>query len=152
MRGAVSAANYVSNSDPEEIIANCSERLNQGSNLILFPEGTRRDQSEPFKFKLGAAAIAVRSQAAILPIYIECQPATLRKGEAWYHIPRTRPHWVFEIPSPLSVDDLTAGERKRRIATRKLQAALVQHYELRRANDRACNGFADGDDAGSGPL
>ena len=148
MRGTVTAANYVSNSDPEEILANCTQRLNQGSNLILFPEGTRRDQSEPFRFKLGAAAIAVRSQASILPIYIECRPATLRKHEPWYRIPRHRPHWVFEIPPPLKVEELTAGESHPRFATRKLQQALVRYYELRRANYLDTGSSTDGKEAG----
>lgn len=134
MRGAVRAANYISNSEPEEILASCTHRLRAGSTLILFPEGTRRDQAEPLRFRLGAAAIAVRSQARIVRAFIRCEPATLRKNEAWYHIPVERPHWAFEFPLPASVEALSGGEQDPRRATRKLQESLLAYYEKSRTH------------------
>jgi 1-acyl-sn-glycerol-3-phosphate acyltransferase len=129
--GVAAAANYISNSDPELLLTECIERLRAGSSLILFPEGTRRDQDGPKQFKLGAAAIAVRADARILPIIIECRPPTLRKREPWYHIPRTRPHWRFEIRRPRGVDAFIDTQSDPRLATRKLQAALIEFYETR---------------------
>ena len=128
MRGTVMAANYISNRDPEQMLEDCTARLRQGSSLILFPEGTRRDQDAPLKFKLGAAAVAVRAAARILPVLIDCTPPTLRKGEPWYHIPRTRPHWTFEVRPPLRIEDLVGDMNDQRQATKNLQAALLDYY------------------------
>lgn len=128
MRGTALAANYISNRDPEQMLQDCTSRLREGSSLILFPEGTRRDQDAPLKFKLGAAAIAVRANARILPILIDCNPPTLRKGEPWYHIPRQRPHWTFEIHPPLGIEELVGQTDDQRHATQELQAALLNYY------------------------
>lgn len=130
MRGTVSAANYISNENPEQLLATCSERVTAGSSLILFPEGTRSTHGERLRFKPGAAAIAVRSKARVLPILIQCHPPTLRKHEPWYHIPRHRPHWTFEVHPPLETVDSYGPEDNLRQATRKLQARLLDHYEM----------------------
>lgn len=129
MRGTVSAANYISNEYPEQLLATCSERVMAGSSLILFPEGTRSTHGVRLRFKMGAAAIAVRASASVLPILIECRPPTLRKHEPWYHIPTVRPHWVFRIHPPLEAEKFACPGDNQRQATRKLQSGLLDYYE-----------------------
>lgn len=127
--GVAAAANYVSNSDPEVLLEECAARLRQGSSLILFPEGTRGDQNAPLKFKMGAASIAVRAEARLMPIVIECRPPTLRKREPWYHIPATRPHWRFVVPPPMALSEFIDTTVNQRSASRALQSSLLQFYE-----------------------
>lgn len=129
MRGTAIAANYISNENPEQLLTTCSQRVADGSSLILFPEGTRSAQRDRLRFKPGAAAIAVRANARVLPILIECRPPTLRKHEPWYHTPRVRPHWIFTINPPLEIGKFAGPDDTQRQATRKLQSGLLEFYE-----------------------
>jgi len=130
-RSVAAGAKYISNGDPEIMLNTCIERVRKGSNLIMFPEGTRGDPGKPLKFKMGAAAIAVRADAQILPITIRCTPPTLRKGESWFQIPDRRPHWVFEIPATRSIEDFIGSLGNEREAIRQFQSALLGYYEDR---------------------
>ena len=131
-----SAANYVSNSDPELMLDECAARLRDGSSLVLFPEGTRRPQTSPLEFKMGAATIAVRGKARIMPVVIDCQPPTLGKNHPWHYVPPTRPHWRFEFRPPMELEEfITPGENQRANA-RALQSAWLNFYEENVPGDR----------------
>lgn len=129
--GVAAAANYISNSDPEIMLAECADRLRAGSSLVLFPEGTRRNQDTPAKFKMGAASIAVRAGARVMPIVIDCQPPTLRKNEPWYHIPVARPHWKFVIHPPMALKQFFEPSGNQRLDVRALQSSLLDFYHAR---------------------
>lgn len=77
--GVVKAAGYISNHDPETLIAECSHSLKVGGCLILFPEGTRTTPGHAIRFQRGAANIALRAQADIRLVSINCEPTTLTK-------------------------------------------------------------------------
>ena len=111
MRFAVQAANYIPNLDNEVLITTAIERLEQGGCLVLFPEGTRTRQDQPSQFKRGAAVIAARAAADILPVRICCSPPTLRKGEPWYRIPAQKPHWTLEALPRIRPDDWQPADR-----------------------------------------
>lgn len=118
--GAVArAANYISNRDPEQMLDECAARLRAGSSLILFPEGTRSIAGEPPKLKLGAAEIAVRADAEILPVVIRCEPQILGKHQPWYYVPRKRAEFLLRFLEPIQVADILAAwdsERQPRYA------------------------------------
>lgn len=62
---------YIPTSLPhEEIMRKCVDSLRSGSNLIIFPEGTRSLPSGQNKFKKGAARIALASGCPIVPVYM----------------------------------------------------------------------------------
>ncbi len=128
MRNTVTAANYISNSDPHELLTVCIERLKAGANLVLFPEGTRTDPGQALQFMSGAAAIALRADAEILPIIIRCVPPTLRKREPWYHVPPRRPRWRFEVLRAVPSSSLAPAATDDRQAVRELSKALVSLY------------------------
>ena len=54
----------------DEIMEKCISSLSSGSNLIIFPEGTRSLPSGQNKFKKGAARISIVSGCPIVPVYI----------------------------------------------------------------------------------
>ena len=120
MRNTARAANYISNDAPDEWLQECISRLESGGRLLLFPEGTRSVPGAPLDLKLGAAAIAVRANSEILPITIRCTPPTLAKGEPWHRIPETRPFFAIRIFAPVSIEELSRGDRNCRQATRAL--------------------------------
>lgn len=89
-RGVLRNSGYLSNVDPEALIADCKESLNSGSNLIIFPEGTRTVPGEKETFKRGAANIALRSGINFQRIIIRMSPPALTKGFPWYKVPESK--------------------------------------------------------------
>lgn len=85
---AVRAAGYIPARDPESVLEDGAQALKRGETLILFPEGTRTDPGQPYQFQRGAAHLALRSGAPILPILVTCDPPLLAKGQRWYHMPQ----------------------------------------------------------------
>ncbi|MEX2497162.1 MAG: lysophospholipid acyltransferase family protein [Woeseia sp.] len=124
MRGTVRAANYIANDAFEDLLKCCVERVKKGSSLLLFPEGTRSVPGRPIEFKPGAAAVAVRADACVLPIAIECTPPFLMKEKPWYYVPPTRPHFSIRIMLPVSLYDLVQDFRNQRHARYAMNEAL----------------------------
>jgi len=129
MRSTVAAANYISNSETHELLQSCVARLKGGESLLLFPEGTRTTKgSQQLEFKLGAASVAVDSEAEILPILIRCTPPTLGKHEPWYKIPPRRFLVSIHILGPTSVGQLVPGNASPRHMKRALNKALLNIF------------------------
>jgi 1-acyl-sn-glycerol-3-phosphate acyltransferase len=97
MNSAIKRGGYVVNSDPELLVADCVSVLQQQMSLIIFPQGTRTPLSQQIKFQRGSARIALQAHAKIIPVYIECQPPHLMKGQKWYNIPLTKPHYRITV-------------------------------------------------------
>ena len=57
------------------------EALQQGDSLIIFPEGTRRDQALPGEFKSGLYHLAKHSpQVELVPVYLDNLHRSMPKG------------------------------------------------------------------------
>jgi 1-acyl-sn-glycerol-3-phosphate acyltransferase len=96
-RWPVSAARYVSNTPTHSMVEQASEALQNGENVIVFPEGTRTTPGQPMQFHRGAANIAVRAAAVVTPVFIRCVPTTLAKNMPWYRIPDRRVLISFRV-------------------------------------------------------
>jgi 1-acyl-sn-glycerol-3-phosphate acyltransferase len=125
MRSTVAAANYISNSEPEDLLDSCVARLESGGSLLLFPEGTRSISGQELEFKLGAAAVAARASAEILPIVITCEPGFLSKKDPWHKVPPGRPHFIIRIMPATTVEQLVPGEHDQRHLRRSLNDAIL---------------------------
>ncbi|WP_409522570.1 lysophospholipid acyltransferase family protein [Nitrincola sp. MINF-07-Sa-05] len=136
VRGVIASTGYISNSDPDGLIADCAASLAAGNNLIIFPEGTRTTPGSELSFQRGAANIALRSRSDFLALLIRCEPSTLTKQESWYQVPERKPtlaiHYLKEIP-------LTAylGEVSISLAARHLTKDLQQYYQ-QVVNENGC--------------
>lgn len=128
MMGPVKAANYIINSDPEKLIDDCSQALQNGNALIIFPEGTRTQPGKPFRFQRGAAGIALRSNVDITPVVIGCTPSTLTKSEKWYQIPPTSFYVTLDVHEPLRVRDVVDTDAPRSVAARHLTSYLQDYF------------------------
>ena len=131
MWASVTTANYISNLEPADLLDACVERLESGSSLLLFPEGTRTRFAQPLNFRLGAAEVAIRAHANILPIIVDCRPGFLAKNDPWYRIPAARPHFEVTILPAIPVTALIPAGLDRRQSRRKLNDALVSLFEAK---------------------
>jgi len=129
MKAFVTTANYISNRDPAEFLAACVARLESGASLLLFPEGSRSRRDTELQFKLGAAEIAIRAEALILPIVINCKPRFLGKQDPWYRIPRSRPHFEVTVLPPIPVAQLTPEGLCQKRARNELNDALMSLFD-----------------------
>ena len=126
---SVRCANYISNREPADLLDSCVARLRSGASLLLFPSGTRSVNGQPLQFKLGAAEVAVRARAEILPIAVDCQPQMLAKHVPWYRIPPAAPKFTITILPAVPVESLVAGDLDNRHARYEVNAALVSILE-----------------------
>ncbi|MEX0840586.1 MAG: lysophospholipid acyltransferase family protein [Parvibaculum sp.] len=126
MRGVVTATNYLRNDgDAETLVADCAAALASGSNLIVFPEGSRTVPGAPVKLQRGVANIAIRAGAPIRLVTIKCEPPTLMKGQKWYHIPARRMHFTVTVHGLVETGTYI-GESVPSIAARRLNEFLVE--------------------------
>lgn len=103
-------------SGSSDSLANSTQLLQQGYNLLLFPEGTRSKDGRLQPFKSGVARLALAENVSVVPIWIEGAHAAMPKGATW-----PQPHKVkLHFGQPLccaSSDTLPAviAEIERRV-------------------------------------
>jgi 1-acyl-sn-glycerol-3-phosphate acyltransferase len=120
LAGMMWGTGYIQNQDPSQLIQLCSARLEQGGNLLIFPEATRTVPGKPIKLKRGAASVIVDSGKPFLPVKITCEPQMLSKTQKWYDIPSSPGHFTITIdktidPCGLLVDGDMLSKANRRI-------------------------------------
>ncbi|HJU84442.1 MAG TPA: lysophospholipid acyltransferase family protein [Holophagaceae bacterium] len=118
---AVRAAGYIPALDPEWVLEEGAKALARGETIVLFPEGTRTDPGQPYRFQRGAAHLLLRSGAPVLPVIVTSDPPLLAKGHRWYHMPEHPCDYRIralaplvpprpldpELPAPQAARDLT---------------------------------------------
>ena len=124
MRSVVGAADYIPNSEPETLLDSSVRYLRRGGNLMLFPEGTRTQQGRPIRFKPGAATVALRAGATILPVVIHCEPVFLHKDVPWHYVPPEKPNYLIRILPPVEIAELVSVEGAERHVRTRLNDAL----------------------------
>ena len=61
---------YIPNNIPfDDQLERAKKSMDEGNNLIIFPEGTRTKPGEPWDFKKGAARFALYSKNDVIPIF-----------------------------------------------------------------------------------
>lgn len=128
MRGVIRSTGYISNDDPEDLVADCECSLARGNNLIIFPEGTRTTPGKGIKFQRGAAHLALRTRARVTALRVDCLPVTLIKNEAWYCSPERKPTLSVQYLGEIDLASYYDAE-KLSIAARQLTRDLQNYYE-----------------------
>ena len=79
--------------------------MDEGNNLIIFPEGTRSKPGEPWEFKKGAARIALYSKNDVIPILFGGnEKIGLRKHDKLLQFhPTERYIYNLKVLAPISV-------------------------------------------------
>lgn len=121
LKRVVRVADFINNDqDVNKLIENCKKTLQEGYNLVIFPEGTRTVPNKPIKLQRGAANIAVRCEQNLLPVIIDCNPTTLTKQEKWYQIPSRRAQFSMRVIEEIDVIPFIQNEKNQSIAARRL--------------------------------
>ncbi len=82
--------------------------LEEGNNVVIFPEGTRGAKKKNVKAKSGAVHIAISSGADIIPVYIEEGKRTLfRRIKVIYGEPYNLSEYKEQIKDRKLLSDLT---------------------------------------------
>lgn len=86
------SAGYESNADPSRLVKNCSFRLRNGENLLVFPEGTRTTSPLVGSFKRGFALMAANASVPVVTVLVTSfNGSFLRKGQPFFDMPQSLP-------------------------------------------------------------
>ena len=109
----------------------CTDIVNGGSPLVMFPEGTRCTGPVVEELFDGTAFVASRTQVPIIPLGIGGSEAMMPKGAKMLH----RSKLVLLVGDPIPAPPLTEKGRVPRSAVGELTARL--HVELQELFDQA---------------
>ncbi|HEX7641720.1 MAG TPA: lysophospholipid acyltransferase family protein [Burkholderiaceae bacterium] len=136
-RGPIRAAGYLNNDKGVGLLDDCIAALEDGDNLIIFPEGTRTPVDGDVRLKRGAANVAVRGARDVTPVVISCEPTTLSKGEKWWQVPPRRVHFRIEVREDIKIGEFIGAGEPEAMAARRLTKYLENYFtEGRRQHAR----------------
>ncbi|MCH1931063.1 1-acyl-sn-glycerol-3-phosphate acyltransferase [Shewanella sp. A25] len=136
LRGVVSCAGYIPNRGAELLLEDCREVHDRGTNLIIFPEGTRtREGVSINEFARGAANIAIRTQADVLPVVLRTNVRGLTKEQPWYEIPRQTMGMAVEVGAAFSHQEYDALPGEHAKMARQLTRHLEHYYQQQLENN-----------------
>lgn len=120
---------FLENDDPVRVLDEARSLLSAGTNVVVFPEGTRIPVSATRrKLRRGAAQIALHAQVPILPIEITCDPPVLAKGQPWYDVADRIITWTLcvkdEIPAPKQLGEMRSTHGAAASLTREIYGRL----------------------------
>lgn len=87
LAGVIKQCYIVNTLDFDELCKLCKQTLDEGNNVIIFPEGTRSPRHGKNPYKKGAARIAYYSKAGILPVLVG--------GNDKYGLGKHDPFWSY---------------------------------------------------------
>lgn len=126
--GIVRAAEYVSNADPAELVEAGSRQLAAGYTMIIFPEGTRSPAPNRLHvFSRGFAHMALKADAPILPVLMDCDPPAFTRQMRWYDVPPRPFRMRVNVLEPLGVEQFAADDTSPALAARTVTRAVEAH-------------------------
>jgi len=144
-------AGYIANDHAVQLIDDCARRLQDRHSLLIFPEGTRSPADGLHPFSRGAAQIALRTGAPVIPVVITCEPPTLLTGQPWYTVP-TRPidltlRFLPPLEIPAAVADKQGVPLQARALTHYIENFFRQELRVTKTSDRDPLAVGKGDPA-----
>ena len=108
----------------------CIEALQRGEPLVLFPEGTRQTGPVVQELFEGAAWVASKTGAPILPIGIGGTEAAMPKGAKMLHPVKLHYEIGELIPAPVGADGGRPSREELHVATQHLHAELQRLFDI----------------------
>lgn len=116
--GGARLAGYIRNDTPVDMIKLAVRQVRTGSQLLVFPEGTRTLQAPVNAFKGGFAVIAKKAGAPVQTVFLESNSPFLGKGWPFFKKPDFPLVYRARLGPRVEVGDDTAA----------FVAALETHY------------------------
>ena len=129
LRWVVAGAGYIRNDGGAALIESCVDRVRQGRCLVLFPEGTRSPARSLAPLRRGAAHVALRAGAPLVPVTITCEPPTLLKGQPWYRVPDRTFEITIAVAEPIWPQTLRDSVASEALAARRVTGEMRKIYE-----------------------
>lgn len=85
--------------------------LNEGSAVLIFPEGTRSPVGELGRFQRGSFEAAMRARVPLVCLAISVDPPFLRKDQHWYDVPDRRIEWKLWTLAIVDPEDHPSSAR-----------------------------------------
>ncbi|MGM9483016.1 lysophospholipid acyltransferase family protein [Roseateles sp. NT4] len=127
--GPVRACNYLRNDRGSEVLGGFNASLASGSNLVIFPEGTRSVPGHALQLQRGAAQLALRSGVAITPVRIRCEPLGLSKGWPWWKTHDRPLQLSLDVGEDIAVTPFLEGAHGEfPLAARRLTGYLQSYF------------------------
>lgn len=111
-------------SDGPRVFDQLAERLRQGHNVLVFPEGTRSPPDGLRPFRRGAFQLAAVAGAPLVALALDCHPPALGKDVPVWHHPVITPVLTIDVGEPQT----TAGQ-----APKMLKETTERRIRERRA-------------------
>lgn len=124
MKGVVTSAGYIPNSNSDCLLDDCAKRLDDGHVLLVFPEGTRTTPGKKSSLQRGAAQIAVKTASDLRVIHVTVTPSFLTKEKKWYQVPDRRPFFHVEVKEKIAIEPFIKKDQPLSIVVRKLNKHL----------------------------
>jgi 1-acyl-sn-glycerol-3-phosphate acyltransferase len=97
-------AGYICNDDAVRLVRRAASALREGSNLLIFPEGTRYPAGQLGPFRRSFALIAKQARAPVRAIFIETNSPYLRKSWPLWRRPTFPLEYRVRVGPPQFVD------------------------------------------------
>ena len=129
LRGVIKQAYITNTTNFDDMCAECKELLDDGCNVIIFPEGTRTPRHGKNSYKKGAARIALKAGANVQPILIAgSDKYSLGKHDPWWsynHVEHLLYHFIMLPQIDISeYKDLSEAIAAKRL-TEKMEEVIV---------------------------
>ncbi len=130
MQRIIRTGGYIHNTKSIDTFEQIKIALNDGQNLLIFPEGTRTVPNQPLSLQRGAANVAIRALAPIKLLHIRTTTSGLDKNGKWYKVPNKKVNYCVEVGERLEPDTFLQNNVAPSIAARRLTRHLK--FELER--------------------
>lgn len=104
----------VNDGNSTTLLERAQSAIEQGFNIIIFPEGTRTTPGKKNKLHRGAFHLAYRSGAPIVPIRIDTSQPFLTKEAPWWYVGEHCPVFTLTLHDAISAS-MEASEHKESI-------------------------------------
>jgi 1-acyl-sn-glycerol-3-phosphate acyltransferase len=104
-------------------LVEATEKLKNGTSILIFPEGTRSKGNHINTFKRGPFLLAIRAETPIIPISINGTKNIIKSGWPWIHPEKVKVH----IDSPIKTEGLE--EKDALILKNKIQDIVCKNFK-----------------------
>ena len=127
--GILRFAGFIRNEEGLKLIEKAIQSIENGNNLIVFPEGTRTKKIGGLSFKRGASNIAIHGKLTIAPVLIATSVPVLQKGDKWYDVPNTRPVFSITALNTIQVEQIISCDGDLTLKSRNLTRYLEHFFK-----------------------